>query len=110
MADGRREVGLGPWIANTPQGAGAGDQGRVCVDWLLTGREPKFPGGSDDPQLAELIELWRTLTADSRRDVLKFSTYARITQTTADPERIADFHAHLAHANARSKTDGKPKK
>lgn len=48
------------------------ERGRVCVDWLLTGRAPKYPI-SKDPVLRELLETCEALHQDGRLRVLRAS-------------------------------------
>lgn len=45
-------------------------KGKVCVDWLLTGREPKYPI-SADPVLSKIMETCIALGDDGRANVLK---------------------------------------
>lgn len=45
-------------------------KGRVTVDWLITGREPKYPISSD-PVLAKIMEISITLGPSGREAVLK---------------------------------------
>lgn len=46
------------------------ERGRVCVDWLLTGRAPKYPL-SKDPLIRELFEICDQLTDTGRRALLR---------------------------------------
>lgn len=43
----------------------------ACVEWLLTGRGPKFLPRGDLRQLARLFELWPKLTSADRGAVLE---------------------------------------
>lgn len=42
----------------------------VCVEWLYTGRGPKYPGDPLAPGLDELAMLWPRLDDDTKRDML----------------------------------------
>lgn len=46
------------------------ERGRVCVDWLITGRLPKYPI-SKDPILREIVETCQTLDEAGRTAVLR---------------------------------------
>jgi transcriptional regulator with XRE-family HTH domain len=46
------------------------ERGRVCVDWLLTGRLPKYPI-SRDPVLREIFEICLQLEEPGRTAVLR---------------------------------------
>lgn len=52
-------------------------KGRVSVDWLITGREPKYPI-SKDPVLAKIMEICISLPDESRAVVLKAARKERI--------------------------------
>lgn len=45
-------------------------KGRVTVDWLITGRQPKYPI-SKDPVLSKIVEICIALDEGSRAEILK---------------------------------------
>lgn len=47
----------------------------VCVEWLLTGRGPKNPGGTPDVDLARLLEFWKDLPPEVKHDVVGYAVY-----------------------------------
>lgn len=72
---------------------------RYCVEWLLTGRGPKHPGGDLDPEQQELLALyhddpvfqrlvkhWKILQPDGRMFVLRTAKLEHVTQYTGDEE------------------------
>jgi hypothetical protein len=66
----------------------------VCVDWILTGREPKKPGPPAEPLAQELWGLWAHLDEDTKRDLLGFARTKRLPaqpppSPEADPQRTA---------------------
>lgn len=61
----------------------------VCVEWLLTGRGPKYPGGTSDAELARLLEFWDRLTTETKRNVVGYATLQRSIQSTAIKEAAA---------------------
>lgn len=71
----------------------------VCVEWLLTGRGPKFPGGTADGEMSRLLEFWDRLTQDTKRNVVGYAILQRSIQNTASPERIKEVHEKLPEAN-----------
>jgi transcriptional regulator with XRE-family HTH domain len=46
------------------------ERGRVCVDWLITGRSPKYPI-SRDPLIREIFEICEQLAEPGRTAVLR---------------------------------------
>lgn len=53
----------------------------VCVEWLMTGRGPKFPNERPDPSLAELHQIWHTLSERQRKRITDFARF-----TSQNPE------------------------
>lgn len=45
----------------------------VCVEWILTEREPKRPGPPADPIAQELWNLWGRLDPEDKQRVLGFA-------------------------------------
>lgn len=58
----------------------------VCVEWLLSGRGPKFPTESSEPMIQELIRIATGLSDTQRMDLLK---YARFLLSSSLDERRA---------------------
>lgn len=77
----------------------------VCVEWLLTGRGPKHPGGTTDPDLGRLLEFWDKLLPDTKRNVVGYAILQRSIQTTASAERIKEVHEKLPEANHKARKD-----
>lgn len=66
----------------------ASDHG-VCVEWLLTGRGPKYPGGTTDAELSRLLEFWKELPDPTKRDVVSYAVFKAM--EPANP-RAKDSH------------------
>lgn len=62
----------------------------VCVEWLLTGRGPKYPGGTSDAELSRLLEFWDRLSNDTKRNVVGYATLQRSIQTAGTKELATD--------------------
>lgn len=45
-------------------------KGKVCVDWLITARKPKYPI-SKDPVLSKILEGCETLDEEGRKRILQ---------------------------------------
>ena len=56
----------------------------VCVDWLLTGREPKMPKGEISKPEVEVLNLWRLLP-----DKLKMVAYSQMQALMAAKEEVS---------------------
>jgi hypothetical protein len=65
----------------------------VCVEWLLTGRGPKHPGGTPDPELSRLLEFWDDLPPLEKHDVVSYAVYKG---TTLPPKNGHDKPADSA--------------
>lgn len=61
-------------------------RGRVCVEWILTGRGEKRPL-TEDPQLRALLEVWNQLGKESRAHVLRTAS----NELAASRRASADF-------------------
>ena len=55
----------------------------VCVDWLLTGREPKMPEGKISKQEAKVLDLWRSFP-----NKLKIIAYSQMQALMTAKEEI----------------------
>lgn len=62
----------------------------VCVEWLLTGRGPKFPGGTTDPELSRLLEFWQDLQPAMRHDVVSYAVYKATAPTDPHDKELRD--------------------
>lgn len=62
----------------------------VCVEWLLTGRGPKFPGGTADSEMARLLDFWDRLTPETKRNIVGYAILQRSIQTTSSPEHVPE--------------------
>ena len=81
----------------------------VCVEWLLTGRGPKRPHDTQDPELARLLDFWDRLLPETRAEVVGFAVFKRTMQTTATPERIKEVHKQLPEANHKARQKAAPR-
>jgi transcriptional regulator with XRE-family HTH domain len=59
----------------------------VCVDWLLTGRQPEFPGGVADPEMGKLLEVWPDLSGELKRGVVAYAAFSRTGVLLLPPAR-----------------------
>ena len=59
------------------------ERGRVCVDWLLTGRLPKYPI-SRDSAMREIFETCQALDDDGRTAVLRAARGELLQKQAAD--------------------------
>ena len=48
---------------------------RVCVEWLLTGRAPKYPAGAGDAEFDSLMAAWDQLSTSAKREVVSFAIF-----------------------------------
>jgi hypothetical protein len=62
-------------------------RGRVCVEWLWTGRGPKYPNSEPDAQAAELMRRWPELDAKGREYVMQSAEMASGSNKTPEPTK-----------------------
>lgn len=78
------------------------EEAGVCVDWLLTGREPKRPSGLPvDAAEAELLEFFRLCDEDGRRWVLQTVKFGRTAAFTGNPDDRSAFQQRLVEKTAK---------
>lgn len=56
----------------------------TCVEWILTGRGPKHPGPPLDALTDQLMEVWKTLSPDQRRDLVGHLRMIRLPAAAPD--------------------------
>ena len=67
----------------------------VTMDWLLTGKEPKFSGSHDkDPSTAKLLDMLRQLSDEHRREIL--SRAESLHTSNQQSKRIEELEQKLA--------------
>lgn len=60
-------------------------KGGVCVDWLITGRLPKYPI-SKDPLLSKILEGYLSLNEEGRKRILQAVRKEQIQKTARGSE------------------------
>lgn len=78
----------------------------VCVEWLLTGRGPKFPGAAPDPEMSRLLEFWSKLLPETKHNIVGYAVLQRSIQSTASPSHIKEVHDKLQAANHIARQNG----
>lgn len=74
-----------------PRAVEMADRYGVCVEWLLTGRGPKHPGGTADADLSRLLEFWDGLRPATKHDVVSYAVYRGTLQAPElPPSKDAD--------------------
>lgn len=61
------------------------ERGKVCVDWLITGRAPKYPI-SRDPLIREIFEICESLDDNGRTAVLRMARGELLQKQAAEIE------------------------
>lgn len=79
----------------------AAQRTKLCVEWIYTGRGPKFvlPTQKDDALLNELLVVWEKLSLETRTNLVQTAKLMRTVQITATPERVREVHRELERAN-----------
>jgi len=72
----------------------------VCVEWLLTGRGPKYPGDTPDAELSRLLEFWDDLEEPVKHEIVGYAVYKGAVQPK--PEK-PDKPIHSSHRPTRHK-------
>jgi len=60
----------------------------VCVDWLLTSREPEFPGGAPDAHMAQLLQIWGNFSDEMKHAVVGYAFYSQTGILPLPPKQL----------------------
>ena len=70
----------------------------VCVEWLYTGRGPKYPLGDGDPYSEHLGRLWPRLTEQVRADIVALARLHVAAPATSVYPQVKTDPAPRVHA------------
>lgn len=121
---GVKQAAVSKWkrggLPTTDRLAALAVQLNVTVDWLLTDRQPRRPGGEIEGEQAELLSLyvadvtfqhlvrhWHVLEPPGRMSVLKSARYERATQYTGDELRQLEVEEEIANKTRKAKIPAK---